>query len=139
MIDITIFNAELSTQKYITSTCNCIRLWLIFTIFNAELSTQKYITSPFICIILCSDFPTAFLGHRPQSQCEKGSFSPISWGKIPNSVVIKLFVKIGNKIFFNEIKNQTFTRLWPGYCLFWLCKGNTTHTIPGTSAVYLHL
>jgi hypothetical protein len=33
-----------------------------FTIFNAELSTQKYITSPFICIILCSDFPTAFLG-----------------------------------------------------------------------------
>jgi hypothetical protein len=32
--------------------------------------------------------------------CEKGSFFPISWGKIPKSVVIKLFVKIVNESFF---------------------------------------
>ena len=40
------------------------------------------------------------------------------------------------KAFSNEIKSQTFYSLWPGYCLFWLCKQNTTHKIPGTSAVY---
>jgi hypothetical protein len=40
------------------------------------------------------------------------------------------------KLFSNEIKMRTFSRLWPGYCLFWLCKWNATHKIPGTSAVY---
>jgi hypothetical protein len=37
------------------------------------------------------------------------------------------------KAFSNEIKSRTFSRLW---CLFWLCMRNTTHKIPGTSAVY---
>jgi hypothetical protein len=40
------------------------------------------------------------------------------------------------KSFSNENKRRTFSRLWPGYCLFWLCKRNTTHKIPKTSAVY---
>ena len=42
-------------------------------------------------------------------------------------MVITLFVK-------NEIK--TFSRLWPGFYLFWLTKQNTMHKIPGTSTVY---
>ena len=73
--------------------------------------------------------------YLPQSQCEKGSFFPNSMREggcgIPNSVVIKLFVEI-----LNEIKSRTFSSLWPGYCLFWLCKRNTMHKIPGTSSVY---
>jgi hypothetical protein len=40
------------------------------------------------------------------------------------------------KAFSNEIKSWTFSSLWPGYCLFWLYKRNTTQKIPGTSAVY---
>ena len=40
------------------------------------------------------------------------------------------------KAFSNEIKSHTFSSLWPGYCLFWLCKRNTMHKIPRTSAVY---
>jgi hypothetical protein len=63
-------------------------------------------------------------------------YSPISWGEIPNCLVIKLLVKICNESFFKQIKSRTFSRLWPGYCLFWLCKRNTMHKIPGTSAVY---
>jgi hypothetical protein len=39
------------------------------------------------------------------------------------------------KAFSNEIKSQTFSRLWRLWCLFWLCMRNTTHKIPGTSAV----
>ena len=75
---------------------------------------------------------------RPHSQCEKGSFFPNFMGKIPNSVVIKLCLKIVNelKAFSNEIKSRTFLLLWSGYCLFWLCKRNITYKIPGTSAVY---
>jgi hypothetical protein len=38
--------------------------------------------------------------------------------------------------FSNEIKSRTFSRLWPGFYLFWLNKRNTTHKIPGTSTVY---
>ena len=79
-----------------------------------------------------SDFLTAFLGR-----IWKRLFFTISQGKIPNSVVIKLFVKIVNESFFKwNIKSQTFSSLWPGYCLFWFCKRNTTHKISGTSAVY---
>jgi len=51
-------------------------------------------------------------------------------------MVIKLFVKIVNESFSNEIKSRTFSLLYPGYCLFWLCKRKTAHKIPGTSAVY---
>jgi hypothetical protein len=40
------------------------------------------------------------------------------------------------KPFSNEIKSQTFSRLWPGLYLFWLTKRNTTDKIPGTSTVY---
>ena len=40
------------------------------------------------------------------------------------------------KSFSNEIKSRTSSCLWPGYCLFWLCRRNTRHKIPGTSAVY---
>ena len=40
------------------------------------------------------------------------------------------------KAFPNENKSRTINSLWPGYCLFWLCKQNTTHKIPGTRAVY---
>jgi hypothetical protein len=49
-----------------------------------------------------SDFPTAFLGQNigPSSNVKKALFFQISWGKIPNSVVIKLFVKIANESFF---------------------------------------
>jgi hypothetical protein len=36
----------------------------------------------------------------------------------------------------NEIKSRTFSRLCPGYYLFWLSKRNTTHKIPRTSTVY---
>jgi hypothetical protein len=42
----------------------------------------------------------------------------------------------GQKSFSNEIKSRTFSRWWLGYCLFWLCKWNTKHKIPGISAVY---
>jgi hypothetical protein len=38
--------------------------------------------------------------YHPSPNVKKALFFPISWGKIPNSVVIKLFVKIGNEIFF---------------------------------------
>ena len=81
-------------------------------------------------------FSDCFWGqYWPQSQCEKGSFFlffPISWGKIPNSMVIKLFVKIVHESFFK----WTFSHLWPGYLFVWLCKQNTTCKIPGTSAVF---
>ena len=40
------------------------------------------------------------------------------------------------KAFSNEIKSRIFSNLWLGYCLFWLCKWNTMHKIPGTNAVY---
>ena len=62
---------------------------------NALYNNQllKYVTS---------DFPTVFLGPNidPSPNVKKVLFFSISWGKIPNSVVIKLFVKIGNEIFF---------------------------------------
>jgi hypothetical protein len=44
--------------------------------------------------VSCSDFPTVFLGGSPS--VEKAIFFPISWGEIPNSVVINKFVKIVN-------------------------------------------
>jgi len=52
--------------------------------------------------IVISDFPTAFLlpNIGPSPNVKKALFFPISWGKIPNSVVIKLFVKIVNESFF---------------------------------------
>jgi hypothetical protein len=42
-----------------------------------------------------SDFPTAFLGQNigPSSNVKKALFFQISWGKIPNSVVIKIIRK----------------------------------------------
>jgi hypothetical protein len=49
-----------------------------------------------------SDFPTSFLGPNigPSPNVKKAFFFPISRGKILNSVVIKLFVKIINESFF---------------------------------------
>jgi hypothetical protein len=43
-----------------------------------------------------------FAEYRPQSQCEKALFFPISRREIPNSVVIKLFVKIVSESFFKR-------------------------------------
>ena len=56
-----------------------------------------------ISMSLCSDFPTVFLGPNidPSPNVKKFFFFfPISWGKIPNSVVIKLLAKIINESFF---------------------------------------
>ena len=82
--------------------------WKFECVLYRELmkSCKKHVI-PFIRIqrhthIVISDFPTVFW---PQSQCEKGSFFSIPWGKIPNSVVIKLFVKIIMKALSNEIKS----------------------------------
>ena len=86
-----------------------------------------------ICISLSSDFPTVFGANiGPSPNVKKVLFFPISWGKIPNSMVIKLFVKIVHESFFK----WTFSHLWPGYLFVWLCKQNTTCKIPGTSAVF---
>jgi hypothetical protein len=99
LTDITIFSAELSTQKYITSPFSCIRFWLILP-FSMQNFLHKSILPPLLSVLYYAVIFWLRFWGRPQSQCEKGSFSPIIWGKIPNSVVIKLFVKIGNKIFF---------------------------------------
>ena len=48
-----------------------------------------------------------FRGIAVHSQCEKGFFSQFH-EKIHNSVVIKLFVKIFNETFLNEIKIEHF-------------------------------
>jgi hypothetical protein len=54
-----------------------------------------------ICISLSSDFPTVFGANiGPSPNVKKVLFFPISWGKIPNSMVIKLFVKIVHESFF---------------------------------------
>ena len=47
MTDITIFNAEVSTQKYITSTFFCIRLWLILP-FSMQNFLHKSILPPLL-------------------------------------------------------------------------------------------
>jgi hypothetical protein len=33
------------------------------------------------------------------------------------------------KAFSNEIKSRTFSRVWPGFYLFWLIKRNTVHNL----------
>ena len=52
--------------------------------------------------LISSDFPTVFLGpnigHSPN--VKKALFFPISGGNIPNCLVMKLLVKIGNESFF---------------------------------------
>jgi hypothetical protein len=73
----------------------------------------------------------------PSLNVKKALFFPISWWKIPNSVVIKVFVKSLMKAFSNEIKSRTLIFKFLTWLLFvLLCKRNNTHKIPGTSAVY---
>ena len=57
-----------------------------------------YILSCKASYLLSVIFGLHFFGPSPN--VKKALFFPISWGKIPNSVVIKLFVKIINEIFF---------------------------------------
>ena len=84
--------------------------------------------SPSIPVCICSDFPNI----GPSPHVKNALFFPISWGKIPNSVVIKLFVKS----FSNEIKSQTFFKCIT--CLLFVlimqAKYNAQDT--GTSTVY---
>jgi hypothetical protein len=60
---------------------------------------------------------------------KKEHFSHWEWGR-HSAPKTRAPPKIGkNKIFWRKIVR-------PGYCLFLLCKRNTTHKIPGTSVVY---
>jgi hypothetical protein len=50
LTDITMFNAELSTQKYITSNCSCIILWLIL-LFSMRNFLHKTILPPLSAVL----------------------------------------------------------------------------------------
>ena len=85
-----------------------------------------------------SDFPTLFFGPNigPSPIWNVKFFPQFHGGKFPiggDKIIRKNWLI---KAFSNEIKSLTFSRLWPGFYLFWLTKRNTTDKIPGTSTVY---
>ena len=82
---------------------------------------------------LLTEFSGPNIGHSPN--VKKALFYPSSWGKIPNSVIIKLLAKIVNESFF-KLKVEHFHI----YDLVTVCFDYASkilgHKILGTSAVY---